>query len=45
MTAHPISPVLLDRNQAWEVIDAQRLRLTGLLDDLSEHDWLAVVTL
>jgi uncharacterized protein (TIGR03083 family) len=39
VTAHPISPVLLDRNQAWEVIDAQRLRLAGLLDDLSEHDW------
>ncbi len=39
MTAHPISPALLDRDQAWQVIDAQRLRLAGLLDDLSEHDW------
>ena len=39
MTAHPVSPVLSGRDQAWEVIDAQRLRLAGLLDDLSEHDW------
>ena len=39
MTAHPISPVLLDRDQAWQVIDAQRLGLADLLDDLSEHDW------
>ncbi len=39
MTAHPISPVLLDREQAWQVIDAQRLGLAGLLDDLSEHEW------
>lgn len=39
MTAHPISRVLLGRDQAWQVIDAQRLRLADLLDDLSEHDW------
>jgi uncharacterized protein (TIGR03083 family) len=39
MTAHPISPVLLDRDQAWHVIDAQRLGLAGLLDGLSEHEW------
>jgi uncharacterized protein (TIGR03083 family) len=39
MTAHPISPVLLDRDQTWQAIDTQRLRLAALLDDLSEHDW------
>jgi hypothetical protein len=39
MTAHPVSPILLDRSQAWQVIDAQRLGLAGLLDDLSEHEW------
>ena len=39
MTARPVSPVLLDRDQAWQVIDAQRLRLAALLDDLSEHEW------
>jgi uncharacterized protein (TIGR03083 family) len=39
MTAHPVSPILLDRDQAWQVIDAQRLGLAGLLDDLSEHEW------
>ena len=39
MTAHPVSPVLLDREQAWQVIDAQRLSLAGLLDELSEHEW------
>ena len=39
MTAHPISPALLDRDQVWHVIDAQRLGLAGLLDGLSEHEW------
>jgi uncharacterized protein (TIGR03083 family) len=39
MTAHPVSPILLDRSQAWQVIDTQRLGLAGLLDDLSEHEW------
>src|ERR1700729_111090 len=39
MTAHPVSPILLDRDQAWQVIDAQRQGLASLLDDLSEHEW------
>jgi len=39
MTAHPVSPSLLHRDQAWQVIDAQRLGLAGLLDDLSEDEW------
>ena len=39
MTAHPVSPILLDREQAWQVIDAQRLGLAGLLADLSEREW------
>ena len=29
MTAHPVSPILLDRDQAWQVIGAQRLGLAG----------------
>ena len=29
MTAHPVSPILLDREQAWQVIDAQRLGLAA----------------
>jgi hypothetical protein len=35
MTAHPVSPILLDRDQAWQVIGAQRLGLAGL-DDLPD---------
>jgi uncharacterized protein (TIGR03083 family) len=39
MTAPPSSPVALDRDRAWQVIAAERLRLADLLDELSDGDW------
>jgi uncharacterized protein (TIGR03083 family) len=39
MTAPPSSPVALDRDRAWQVIVAERLRLADLLDELSDGDW------
>jgi uncharacterized protein (TIGR03083 family) len=39
MTAPPSSPVALDRDRAWQVIVAERLRLADLLDELSASDW------
>jgi uncharacterized protein (TIGR03083 family) len=39
MTARPSSPVALDRDRAWQVIVAERLRLADLLDELSDGDW------
>jgi uncharacterized protein (TIGR03083 family) len=35
----PSGTVGLDREQVWQVIDAQRLSLADLLDDLSEAEW------
>src|SRR5690349_19290433 len=39
MTAPPSSPVALDRDRAWQVIVAERLRLADLLAELSDGDW------
>jgi len=39
MTARPSSPVALDRDRAWQVIAAERLRLADLLDEVSGGDW------
>ena len=39
MTAHPVSPILLDRSQAWQVIDAQRLGLAGCPRTASAVGW------
>src|SRR5262249_54446522 len=39
MTARPSSPVALDRDRAWPVIVAERLRLADLLAELSDGDW------
>ena len=35
----PPSPVVMTRDQVWEAIDAQRLRVAELLDGLSAGDW------
>lgn len=37
---HPPGPAPLDRDQIWQVIDAQRRILADLLDDLSDDEWL-----
>lgn len=34
-----LSPVLMDRDQVWQVIDAQRLSVAGLLERLSDDEW------
>ena len=40
MTAtQPHSPVAMDRDQVWQVTDAQRRNLAGLLVDLSDDEW------
>ena len=40
MTAtQPHSPAAMDRDQTWQVIDAQRISLAGLLEQLSEDEW------
>jgi uncharacterized protein (TIGR03083 family) len=36
----PPSSVTLDRDEVWQVIDAQRLSLANLLEDLSQDEWL-----
>jgi uncharacterized protein (TIGR03083 family) len=30
---------LLDRDRAWEAIDAQRLRVAAMLDQLTDQEW------
>ena len=41
MTAHQLArPTALDRDQVWQVIDEQRLSLAGLLEQLSDEEWL-----
>ncbi len=35
----PPGPAVLDQGQVWQVIDAQRLKLASLLDQLSPGDW------
>jgi hypothetical protein len=32
-------PAVLNRDQVWEAIDAQRRSLADLLDDLSADEW------
>jgi len=32
-------PPVLNRDQVWQVIDAQRRSLADLLDDLSDDEW------
>lgn len=32
-------PVVMDRDQIWQVIDAQRTSLADLLDDLADDEW------
>ena len=32
-------PIAFDREQVWQVIDAQRTSLADLLEDLSEGEW------
>ena len=40
MTSQPgPDPAVLDRDQAWRVIDAQRLKLASLLGQLSSGEW------
>jgi uncharacterized protein (TIGR03083 family) len=40
MTDHqPPAPAVLDSDQVWQVIDAQRRSLADLLDDLSDEQW------
>jgi uncharacterized protein (TIGR03083 family) len=39
MTEKPSSPVVLDRDRVWQVIDTQRLSLAGLLEQLSDEEW------
>jgi uncharacterized protein (TIGR03083 family) len=40
MTAtQPHSPVAMDRDQVWQVLDAQRISQAGLLEQLSEDEW------
>ena len=39
MTAPPSSPVAIDRDQAWQAISSERLRLADLLDQLADADW------
>lgn len=38
-TTQPPSPPLMDRDQVWQVIDAQRMNLAALLEQLSGDDW------
>jgi uncharacterized protein (TIGR03083 family) len=33
------NPVVIDRDQVWQVIDAQRMSLAGLLQDLPAEQW------
>jgi uncharacterized protein (TIGR03083 family) len=35
----PPRPAAIDRGQVWQVTDAQRRSLAGLLDDLSDEQW------
>jgi uncharacterized protein (TIGR03083 family) len=35
----PARPALMDVDQVWQVIDAQRRSLADLLEDLSEEEW------
>ena len=35
----PSSPVVLTRDQVWEAIDGQRMRVAGLLDGLPSGEW------
>ena len=35
----PPGPAAMDRDQLWQTIDAQRLSLADLLDDLSDDQW------
>ena len=40
MTRRPRpSPAAMDRDQVWQVIDAQRLKLASLLEQLSADEW------
>jgi uncharacterized protein (TIGR03083 family) len=39
MTAPPSGLVALERDQAWQVISAERLRLADLLGQLAAEDW------
>ena len=39
MTARPSNPVILDRDQIWQAIDAQRLSVADLLEQLSDDEW------
>jgi uncharacterized protein (TIGR03083 family) len=39
MTEKPSSPVGLDRDRVWQAIDAQRLSLADLLEQLSDEEW------
>jgi uncharacterized protein (TIGR03083 family) len=40
MTRVPrLSPAVMDRDQVWPVIDAQRLKLASLLEQLSADEW------
>ena len=38
-TTKPPSRALMDRDQVWQVIDAQRMNLAALLEQLSGDDW------
>ena len=38
-TTQPPSRALMDRDQVWQVIDAQRMNLAALLEQLSADDW------
>lgn len=41
MTGKPVSSaVVMNRDQIWQAIDAQRTSLTDLLDHLSDDEWL-----
>ena len=38
-TTQPPSRALMDRDQVWQVIDAQRMNLAALLEQLPAGDW------
>jgi uncharacterized protein (TIGR03083 family) len=39
MTRRPSTTVVLDRDQVWPVIAAERRRVADLLDELADRDW------
>lgn len=41
MTSKPVSSaVVMNRDQIWQAIDAQRTSLTDLLEHLADDEWL-----